>query len=78
MRECHIQVREHGLATVCEEARCPNIGECWGGNLMHYCRLVHPPMITFIVEKNPKYFVLSEPQSYFLIVIHVRFSARER
>ena len=20
-----------GLATVCEEARCPNIGECWGG-----------------------------------------------
>jgi lipoyl synthase len=22
-------VREHGLATVCEEARCPNIGECW-------------------------------------------------
>jgi len=25
-------VREHGLATVCEEARCPNIGECWGGN----------------------------------------------
>ena len=24
-------VRAHGLATVCEEARCPNIGECWGG-----------------------------------------------
>ena len=22
-------VREHKLATVCEEARCPNIGECW-------------------------------------------------
>lgn len=20
-----------GLSTVCEEARCPNIGECWGG-----------------------------------------------
>jgi lipoic acid synthetase len=20
-----------GLATVCQEARCPNIGECWGG-----------------------------------------------
>lgn len=20
-----------GIATVCEEARCPNIGECWGG-----------------------------------------------
>ena len=25
-------VRELGLATVCEEARCPNIGECWGGS----------------------------------------------
>src|SRR5499433_4044344 len=24
-------VRKTGLATVCEEARCPNIAECWGG-----------------------------------------------
>lgn len=24
-------LRGLGLATVCEEARCPNIGECWGG-----------------------------------------------
>lgn len=23
-------VREHGLHTICEEARCPNISECWG------------------------------------------------
>jgi len=23
-------VREHSLHTVCEEAGCPNIGECWG------------------------------------------------
>lgn len=23
------QVREHGLSTVCEEAKCPNIAECW-------------------------------------------------
>lgn len=23
-------VRKHKLATVCEEAKCPNIGECWG------------------------------------------------
>lgn len=23
--------RSRGLSTVCEEARCPNIGECWGG-----------------------------------------------
>lgn len=24
-------LRGLGLATVCEEARCPNLGECWGG-----------------------------------------------
>ncbi len=27
--ETHALVREHKLVTVCEEARCPNIGECW-------------------------------------------------
>ncbi|XP_078042463.1 lipoyl synthase, mitochondrial isoform X2 [Augochlora pura] len=26
------QLRQLKLSTVCEEARCPNIGECWGGN----------------------------------------------
>lgn len=25
------QLRKLNLHTVCEEARCPNIGECWGG-----------------------------------------------
>lgn len=25
------QLRSLNLHTVCEEARCPNIGECWGG-----------------------------------------------
>ena len=25
-------LRGLNLATVCEEARCPNIGECWGGD----------------------------------------------
>ena len=24
-------LREHGLVTVCEEAGCPNIAECWAG-----------------------------------------------
>ena len=24
-------LRGLGLTTVCEEAKCPNIGECWGG-----------------------------------------------
>lgn len=29
--EIKARSRELKLATVCEEARCPNIGECWGG-----------------------------------------------
>ncbi len=28
--EARNNVREHGLHTVCEEARCPNIHDCWG------------------------------------------------
>jgi lipoyl synthase len=27
--ETHALMRENGLVTVCEEAACPNIGECW-------------------------------------------------
>jgi lipoic acid synthetase len=27
--ETHKIVQEHGLVTVCQEASCPNIGECW-------------------------------------------------
>lgn len=27
------QMRDLKLATVCEEAQCPNIGECWNGSL---------------------------------------------
>ncbi|KAL7472795.1 LOW QUALITY PROTEIN: hypothetical protein ACHAXS_013172 [Conticribra weissflogii] len=30
--ELRTTVRSLGLATVCEEAKCPNIGECWGGS----------------------------------------------
>ena len=29
MRETQAIVRANGLHTVCEEAGCPNIGECW-------------------------------------------------
>ena len=29
--ELRATVRSLGLATVCEEAKCPNIGDCWGG-----------------------------------------------
>lgn len=28
-------LRKLKLSTVCEEAKCPNIGECWGGNENH-------------------------------------------
>ncbi len=28
-RETQAIVQQHGLVTVCEEAACPNIGECW-------------------------------------------------
>ena len=28
-KETNAIVRQHGLVTVCEEAGCPNIGECW-------------------------------------------------
>ncbi|MCG8350265.1 MAG: lipoyl synthase [Chloroflexales bacterium] len=28
-QDVHKLMREKGLHTVCEEARCPNIGECW-------------------------------------------------
>lgn len=27
------QMRDLKLATVCEEAQCPNIGECWNGSM---------------------------------------------
>lgn len=27
--DTHKIMREHGLVTVCEEAGCPNVGECW-------------------------------------------------
>ena len=29
-------VRELGLNTVCEEAKCPNIGECWGAGTLTF------------------------------------------
>ena len=30
-------VHEHRLATVCEEAKCPNIGECWNAGTATIC-----------------------------------------
>lgn len=30
-KEVRATIKETGLATVCQEARCPNAGECWSG-----------------------------------------------
>jgi lipoic acid synthetase len=38
-------VKEHNLVTVCEEAACPNIGECWEqkhATFHDYGRDLHP------------------------------------
>ncbi len=40
-------MRDLGLHTVCEEARCPNIGECWdhkAATFMILGRRVHPEL----------------------------------
>jgi lipoic acid synthetase len=29
-RPC-FQLKDKKIATICQEGRCPNIGECWGG-----------------------------------------------
>jgi hypothetical protein len=29
------RLRDLNLSTVCEEAKCPNVGECWGGGDGH-------------------------------------------
>jgi lipoic acid synthetase len=45
-------VRQYGLATVCEEARCPNIGECWGGKKQDGSESVtdnHGPTATIMI-----------------------------
>ena len=32
MHELKKVIRQSGLHTVCEEARCPNIGDCWSSS----------------------------------------------
>ena len=41
-------MRAKKLATVCEEARCPNIGECWGGTGKTESE-VHMPTATIMI-----------------------------
>jgi lipoic acid synthetase len=46
--ELHSMVKGEGLHTVCQEAACPNIFECWedrgGGDLPHRRRHLHAAM----------------------------------
>lgn len=46
------QLRSLNLHTVCEEAQCPNIGECWNGEtgtatimLLGLARCLTPPIV---------------------------------
>ncbi|PNJ30835.1 LIAS isoform 18, partial [Pongo abelii] len=43
-------LRNLNLHTVCEEARCPNIGECWGGG--EYATATATIMICLMGELN--------------------------
>ncbi len=59
--ELKTSLRERGLFTVCEEARCPNLGECWsartatimilGDTCTRACKFCH------IKTGNPKGFI---------------------
>ncbi|KAL7429080.1 hypothetical protein ACHAXM_001530 [Skeletonema potamos] len=40
--ELRSTVRSLGLATVCEEAKCPNIGDCWGGGSGNGSNIISP------------------------------------
>jgi lipoic acid synthetase len=56
-------LRKQGLHTVCEEARCPNMGECWAGGTATFmvlgdtctrgCRFCHAGMVTRPVRERP-------------------------
>jgi lipoyl synthase len=61
------QTKESGLATVCQQARCPNLGECWaegtatlmlmGESCTRHCSFCAVPTI-----KNPNALNPHEPQ----------------
>ncbi len=63
-KEIRDNLREKGLATVCEEAKCPNISECWsartatvmilGDTCTRACKFCH------VKTGNPKGFINAE------------------
>jgi lipoic acid synthetase len=42
-------LRERGLYTVCEEARCPNLGECWADEPAKVARYAEVPGLKYLV-----------------------------
>jgi len=66
-KEVRAEIKQSGLATVCQEARCPNMGECWssgtatvmimGDTCTRACRFC-----SVATSKSPPPLVADEPQ----------------
>ncbi|XP_074807650.1 lipoyl synthase, mitochondrial isoform X2 [Natator depressus] len=50
-------LRSLKLHTVCEEARCPNIGECWGGDILDGGAEHFAKTVSHLKERNSKILV---------------------
>ena len=50
-------LRDLNLHTVCEEARCPNIGDCWGGNKEDVATATIMVSYLFILQCSPLIFI---------------------
>lgn len=65
-------LRDHNLHTVCEEARCPNIGECWGHNTATFLILgdicTRGCRFCAISKGKPKLLDPEEPRNVGLVV----------
>ena len=48
----HKIMREHKLTTVCEEAGCPNVGECWSQGFACRGKLAFGKSIDSIIKKQ--------------------------
>ena len=72
------KLREKKLHTVCEEASCPNIGECWGGGTATFmlmgdtctrgCRFCH------VTAGKPKALDPHEPQKVAEVVANLNLT----
>ena len=69
-------LREKNLHTVCEEARCPNIGECWGNKTATFLILgdtcTRGCRFCAIDKGKPRALDLEEPRNVALVVKDLR------